>query len=124
MDTKERISENNSQFDDNDPDQFRMYRKLFIKERGRLKERIEELERLLSTVQVQYDYYHSIQQQTLKEIEQVLGNDMGKDKDCIIADLQHTVSILKQQNYTLESKLQERIKELENWLEDALLKGK
>lgn len=30
-----------------------------------------------------------------------------KDKDEIISDIQHTVSILKQQNYTLESKCEE-----------------
>ena len=36
------------------------------------KKRIKELEGLLSTVQVQYNRYHSIQQQTLKEIEQAL----------------------------------------------------
>ena len=37
-----------------------------------LEYRVKELERLLSTVQVQYDWYHSIQEQTLKEIEQAL----------------------------------------------------
>ena len=38
------IDKDNSQFDDNDPDQFRMYRKLSEKERNNLSERIKELE--------------------------------------------------------------------------------
>lgn len=63
------INEDNNQFDDNDPDQFRMYRELSIKERKRLGERIKELEAVIQAALRISDLW------TLKEVETMFEDE-------------------------------------------------